>query len=98
MPASLQFVPVQPHMAVSDITRVNLIYKELQQIYARQLKLHEMDSDQYLEAALSEVLTTLDEYLNYEPSDAELGYGSEPPLSADERWNAAHQEHRALHS
>jgi hypothetical protein len=57
-----------------------------------------MDSDQYLEAALAEVLTTLDEYLNYEPSDAELGYGSEPPLSADERWSAAHQEHRALHS
>lgn len=98
MPASLEFISNVPNRPVGDLTRLNLIYKELQKIYERQLRAHIMDSDQYLESALSEVLTTLDEYLNYEPSDAEMGYDGEPPLSADERWKAAHEQHRQLHS
>ena len=33
-----------------------------------------------------------------EPTDEELGYGSEPPLTLDEMHSKAHKEHIKLHS
>jgi hypothetical protein len=56
---------------------------------------HDMDSDPYLESALEEALSALDEYFDYDPTDDMSG---EPPLTASERWTLAHQQHRELHS
>lgn len=78
---------------VGDLTRLSLIREELQVIYQRIMQ--RVDSDPYLESAVTDALSALDEYFDYDPTDDMNG---EPPLSASERWTAAHQEHIALHS
>lgn len=74
---------------VDDFTRIDLIRSELQAICKR------LDSDAHLESAVTNALSALDEYFDYDPTDDING---EPPLSASERWKEAHQQHLALHS
>lgn len=45
-----------------------------------------------------EIIPQLENELNWEPSDTDLGYGSEPPLTADERHTAAWQQHQVMHN
>ena len=92
MASSLEFKSTAPG-EVNDFTRLLLIRQELQVIYKRMMK--RVDSDPYLESAVTDALSALDEYFDYDPTDDMNG---EPPLSASERWTAAHQEHIALHS
>lgn len=94
MASFLEFKSTAPG-EVGDLTRLSLIRDELQVIYKRIMNRHEMDSDPYLESAVADALSALDEYFDYDPTDDMNG---EPPLSASERWTTAHQEHIALHS
>ena len=94
MASFLEFKSTTPG-EVGDFTRLSLIRDELQIICNRMMNCHEMDSDPYLESAVTDALSALDEYFDYDPTDDMNG---EPPLSASERWTAAHQEHIALHS
>jgi hypothetical protein len=45
-----------------------------------------------------EIIPMLENELDYEPSDDELGYGSEPPLSSKEMLAEAWRQHQELHS
>ena len=81
---------------VGDYTRLNLIRHELNAILQREYKCHEMDSSPGLDNMLEEVITIMEEWLDYEPSDAELSPG-EPPLTADEMHSAAWKEHQEAH-
>jgi hypothetical protein len=94
MPSSIEFKSTAPGK-VGDLTRLELIRGELQVICNRMMSRHEMYSDPHLESAVTEALSALDEYFDYDPTDDMNG---EPPLSASERWTSAHQQHRALHS
>ena len=44
-----------------------------------------------------EIIPALENEINWEPSDDDLGYGGEPPMTADERHSAAWQEHQEAH-
>lgn len=78
----------------NDYTRLQLIFNELQEMLKRESKrIHSCDP-QY-EEVLNDVLDKMDEYVNYEPSDAELM--GEPPISAAERHSAAWAEHLEAH-
>lgn len=61
----------------------------------RQVGLHIMDSDPYMEACIDDLIERLDEYLDYDPTPSEPG---EPPMTMQEMHNAAWIEHRELHS
>lgn len=97
MPDSLQFNSVT-NRPVPDCIRFNLIQKELEAMWVRQEKLPIDLADHAFSSVLCEILDKMEEYLNYEPTDAELGLDGEPPLSASERWTEAHRQHRELHS
>ena len=76
------------------------IIKELNEILTRESKRYEMD--EHLTPSMrslleEEIIPALENEINWEPSDADLGYGSEPPLTADERHTAAWQEHQEAH-
>jgi hypothetical protein len=43
-----------------------------------------------------EIIPMLENELYYEPSDDELGYGSEPPLSSKEMLTEAFKQHQKL--
>lgn len=94
MPASLQFNSVTPY-PVRDGTRLMLIRKELGDMIKRQGKLHQMDSDIYLEECITDLVDRLDEYLDYDPTP---DYSGEPPLTSAEMHSAAWEQHRAMHS
>jgi hypothetical protein len=97
MPASLRFNSVSDR-PVPDCIRLSLIQEELEAMLIRQEKLPIDLCDHHFCNLLASILEQIEEYNNYEPSDEEMGFGSEPPLSADERWNEAHKQHRELHS
>ena len=46
---------------------------------------------------IEEVIAMLEQRLDYEPSDEEMGYGGEPPMTADEMHSAAWAQHQELH-
>jgi hypothetical protein len=78
----------------NDYTRLELMFRELQEMLKRENKrIHSYDF-QY-EEVLNDVIDKMDEYINYEPSDAELM--GEPPISAAERHSAAWAQHLELH-
>ena len=77
------------------------IIKELKEILSRESKRYEMDEhlSPSMRALLEEeIIPALKNELNYEPTDEELGYGSEPPLTMNEMHSAAWKEHQLLHS
>jgi hypothetical protein len=55
-----------------------------------------MDTEIGLDNALYEVLEILDGYLDYEPSDDDMG--GEPPMTLTEMHAGAWRQHVAMHS
>jgi hypothetical protein len=86
---------------VNEYQKLTNIIKELRAVLDRESKRHMMD--EHLDPATRdliefEIIPALEEYVDYQPSDADLCSNGEPPMSADERWNRDLQEHRELHS
>jgi hypothetical protein len=89
-----------PEYPVSDHANILRIIKELNEILERESKRPEMD--EHLTSSMrslleEEIIPALENEINWEPSDADFGYGSEPPLTADEMRTAAWQEHQEAH-
>ena len=89
-----------PEYPVSDHANILRIIKELNEILARESKRHEMD--EHLSPSMrslleDEIIPALENELNYEPNDEELGYGSEPPLTMNEMHTVAFAQHQAMH-
>jgi hypothetical protein len=89
-----------PEYPVNDHAKLVRIIKELKDIVQRESKRHMMDT--HLDSTLHdliayEIIPVLEEQLDYAPSDEELGYGSEPAMTADEMHSAAWKEHQAAH-
>lgn len=80
---------------VCDEIRIDAIRKELNDMAARQEKMHEMDSNPHLLNCIYEVIEILDQYCDYDPTPDCSG---EPPLTMAEMHTAAWQEHQRLHS
>ena len=94
----MQTYPVYPMNEEQNLER---IIKELKEILSRESKRYEMDEhlSPSIRALLEEeIIPALENELNYEPTDEELGYGSEPPLTMNEMHSAAWKEHQLLHS
>jgi hypothetical protein len=86
---------------ISEYQKLTDIIDELKAVLARESNRHMMD--EHLDPATRdliefEIIPALEEYLDYQPSDADLSSDGEPPMSADERWNRDLQQHRELHS
>ena len=86
---------------INEYTALAGIVKELKAIVARESKRPQGCEDltpSMLALLEEEIIPALENELNWEPSDTDLGYGSEPPLTADERHTAAWQQHQAMHN
>ncbi len=86
---------------INEYTALAGIVKDLKAIVARESKRPQGCEDltpSMLALLEEEIIPQLENELNWEPSDADLGYGSEPPLTADERHTAAWQQHQAMHN
>jgi hypothetical protein len=86
---------------VNEYTRIERIIKELKEIVQRESKRHMMDT--HLDSTLHdliayEIIPVLEEQIDYEPTDEELGYGSEPPMTMDEMHTTAWKEHQEAHA
>ena len=89
-----------PEYPVSDHANIQRIIKELNEILERESKRPEMY--EHLTPSMrslleEEIIPALENEIDWQPSDVDLGYGSEPPLTADERHIAAWQEHQEAH-
>ena len=86
---------------INEYTALASILTDLKAIVIRESKRPQGCEDlTYSMLALleEEIIPQLENELNWEPSDTDLGYGSEPPLTADERHTAAWQQHQAMHN
>jgi hypothetical protein len=92
----LKFLSTHPPFRVNDLSKVDLIRRELRAIIEHQDSLHIMDTETGLDSALYEVLEILDGYLDYEPSDDDMG--GEPPMTMTEMHAGAWKQHVAMHS
>jgi hypothetical protein len=77
------------------------VLEELKAISQRESKRHEVD--QHLTPSMlamvdDEIIPMLENEMDYDPSDEDLGYGGEPPMTADEMHTAAWRQHQELHS
>lgn len=89
-----------PEYPVSDHANLTRIIKELNEILERDSKRPEMY--EHLTPSMrslleEEIIPALENELNWEPSDADLGYDGEPPMTADEMHTAAWRQHQELH-
>jgi acyl carrier protein len=89
-----------PEFPMNDHANIVRIIKELKEVIQRESKRHMMDT--HLDSTLHdliayEIIPVLEEQLDYEPSDEDLGYGSEPSMTADEMHSAAWKEHQEAH-
>ena len=92
----LKFLSTHPPFRVNDLSKVDLIRKELRSIIAHQDSLDIIDTELGLDDAIYQVLEILDEYLDYEPSDDDMG--GEPPITMTEMHAGAWKQHVAMHS
>jgi hypothetical protein len=92
----LKFLSTHPPFCVNDLSKVDLIRRELRAIIEHQDSLDIMDTEIGLDSALYEVLEILDGYLDYEPSDNDMG--GEPPMTMTEMHAGAWKQHIAMHS
>jgi hypothetical protein len=92
----LKFLSTHPPFRVNDLSKVDLIRRELRSIIEHQDSLDIMDTEIGLDSALYEVLEILDGYLDYEPSDDDMG--GEPPMTLTEMHAGAWRQHVAMHS
>jgi hypothetical protein len=90
----LKFLSTYPPFRVDNLSRLDLIRRELRSIIAS------VGADPYgdpgLESMLEEVLDLMDNHLDWEPSDADIL--GEPPMTADEMHTASWKEHQLAHS
>ena len=89
-----------PEYPMNEQQNLERIIKELNEILTRESKRHEMDEhlSPSIRALLEEeIIPALENELNYEPTDEELGYGSEPPLTMNEMHSAAFTQHQTMH-
>lgn len=89
----------QPNL--NEYYKLTDILEELQAMSQRESKRHEMD--QHLTSSMlslldNEIIPMLHYELEWEPTDEDLGYGSEPPLSSKEMLEEAWRQHQKLHS
>jgi len=79
---------------VFDSFRLELMRKELREISERNEKAGQMDHDYHLADCLDEVLTLLDNYLDYDPTPQFLydNSGGEPPVTMAEMHENSRQE------
>ena len=92
----LKFLSTHPPFRVNDLSKLDLIRRELRAIIEHQEKLDIVDTELGLDDALYQVLEILDEYLDWEPSDADLS--GEPPMTLTEMHAGAWKQHVAMHS
>ena len=90
----LKFITTHPPFRVSNLSKLELIRRELRIIAASESA--DPYADPYLEGMLCDVLDLMNGCLDWEPSDADLT--GEPPLTADEMHSAAWKEHQLAHS
>jgi hypothetical protein len=81
---------------VYDDTRLELIRNELQEILKREQGVHMMYSTPGREEMLEEVINLITEHIDWEPTDDEMGCGSEPPITAAEMHSAAWAQKQEL--
>ena len=89
------------HTNLNEYSKLANILEELKAISQRESKRHMMDqhlTPSMLDLLEDEIIPMLENELDYEPSDDELGYGSEPPLSSKEMLADAWRQHQELHS
>lgn len=79
----------------NDFIRLQLISSELSEMLKREGK-RVYVRDVQLESLLDDVIDKINQYIDYEPSDEEMG--GEPPMSASEIHSAAWKQHQELHS
>lgn len=92
----LKFLSTHPPFRVNDLSKLDLIRRELRAIIEHQEKLDIVDTELGLDDALYQVLEILDEYLDWEPSDDDMG--GEPPMTMTEMHAGAWKQHIAMHS
>jgi hypothetical protein len=86
---------------INEYSHLSRILEELKGISQREGKRHMMDqhlTPSMLDLLDDEIIPMLENELDYEPSDDELSYGSEPPLSSKEMLAEAWRQHQELHS
>ena len=94
--------PMTTHKTnLNEYHKLAEVLQELKAISQRESKRHEMD--QHLTPSMlamvdDEIIPMLDNEMDYEPSDEDLGYGGEPPMTADEMHTVAWRQHQELHS
>lgn len=81
---------------VYDDTRLELIRDELQEMLKREQRVQMMHSAPGREEMLEEVIKLITEHIDWEPSDEEMGYSYEPPVTAAEMHTAAWQQKQEL--
>ena len=89
-----------PEYPMSEHQQLDSILKQLKAVVERESKRHQMDAHlnmSTLSLLEEEIIPLLENELNWEPSDEDLGYGSEPPLTADDMHTAAWKQHQELH-
>ena len=78
-----------------DIGKLSAAVELLNQISLRESKRHLMDSTPGLTDMLDEVIDIMTNFLDWEPSDADLT--GEPPITAAEMHSASWKQHQELH-
>lgn len=81
---------------VYDDTRLELIRDELQEMLKREQRVQMMHSAPGREEMLEEVINLITQHIDWEPSDEEMGYSYEPPVTAAEMHTAAWQQKQEL--
>jgi hypothetical protein len=87
--------------SINEYSHLSRILEELKSISQREGKRHMMDqhlTQSMLDLLEDEIIPMLENELDHEPSDDELGYGSEPLLSSKEMLAEAWRQHQELHS
>jgi hypothetical protein len=82
-----------------SLTKLERIYKELQEIVDYENKLHLLDMTMNtcdVDTIEYEVLPLLKDIIDYEPSDEEMS--GEPPISVEEMHSGAWKQHQEFHS
>lgn len=77
----------------NDFYRLELIFQELQDMLNRENK-RTIYYDPFYQEMLEEVIDRMNEFINYEPSDAEI---NADVISADERHLIAWKQHQEMH-
>lgn len=90
-----------PEYPMSEHQQLESILKQLKDVVERESKRHQMDAHlnmSTLNLLEEEIIPLLENELNYVPSDEEMGYSGEPPLTASEMHSMAWIQHRELRS